>query len=355
MKIAHLFPDNTTFPANFMHGLRKFGHQKSNIIFIYFKELPDKLKSFEDFDIRLVSSISQLKDDLKEMDRIVFHSLYPHYLRIIPRLSDKHLSWVFWGYEYYNYFETNLYEPKTKRLVPGRSILKKLAQSFRKFQLMRAMKHIDSFLFWDASFFQQLKSKFQLKAKFEEFLYCRSFLDPIDSEDEKSEIKNKLVCYVGNSGELTGNQPDVYSVLAKTDGIEKVYSLLAYGKSNHIKIIERSASQQLGLLHVPIKEFVPFDEYLQTMNEVDIIICNHNRMQALGLIFNAILLEKILILNPKNHFEKVLSSIGVKVYQLNDIPRLLNKNTSETRLSNKKALLDYFNPARLREYYCTFK
>ena len=319
VKKAHLFPDNITFVANFMDGLRKFRRKEENTIFVFFEKIPERLQRYSDLDIRAVSTTSGLLKTLNEFDEITFHSLYPHYLHLIPKLNNKTLNWVFWGYEYYNYFETELYEPLTNKLVPKKSILKMLAQRLRKFQLVTAMKCIDNFLFWDRSFFKKLKKQFTLKAEFKEFLYCKSFLEPITLTNSSPRQSGDCTCYVGNSGDLSGNQPDVFQTLSKTLGITKVYSLLAYGKSKHLKIIENYGDRKLGIIHHPIRNFLPRNQYLNTMNEVDIIICYHSRMQALGLIFNAILIEKILVLNPKNNFTTLINNLGIIIFYLKDL------------------------------------
>ncbi len=336
-----------------MYGLRYFGFKKSNTIFVYFNTVPNKLQSYTNFDVRPVTSMKKLRNELEAFDHIVFHSLYPHYLSLIPRLSGKRLSWVFWGYEYYNYFETNYFERETKRILPRRSIIKYVTRWIRKQQLKKALKKIDFFLFWDRIFYNKLKQKFNLKAEFHEFLYCRSFFEKIELPNEKESKADGFICYVGNSGYLSGNQPDVYKKISSIKNIRTVYSLLAYGNEAEIKRIEQSAKKYLNN-HIPIKEFLPFDKYIQMMNNIDIVICYHNRMQALGLIFNAILLKKRLVLNEKNNFKRILKSIGIQTFNLEDIEWFDKKKEIKQLDQNRKLLLQYFNRDRLYHYYSVF-
>jgi len=355
MATAHLFPDNTTFSANFMYGLTKLNYQEDNSIFVYFDKVPTKLKVYQrDFKIYPVKKIKNLRKELNNYERIVFHSLYPHYLSLIPKLKHQDISWIFWGYEYYNYFETNQYESETLNFLSKKPLIKKLAIFVRRYQIKSAIKRIDNFFFWDQSFFEFLSKKFNMTANFHEFLYCRSFFDKKEISKPREVSLENPKCYVGNSGYLSGNQPDVYSKLSQTNHVTKVYSLLAYGENRQIRQIERAAEKFIPEKHQPIKEFLPFDKYIQMMNEVDVVICFHNRMQGLGLIFNAILLEKVLVLNKKNNFQKVLNKIGVKTFSLDDIDDLSEKVDKNILIKNKNTLYNYFNKDRLLNYYKVF-
>ena len=158
MKTAHLFPDNSTFASHFLYALDRFGFAEKPVVFLYFDVLPEPLTPYrEKFDIRVTKNIKKLEETLRQFDKIVFHSLYPHYLHLILRLKDKQIGWVFWGYEYYNYFETDNYEPVTQSKIPPRSILKKLTAIYRRNQLKRVFKKIDVFYFWDKHLYEDLK------------------------------------------------------------------------------------------------------------------------------------------------------------------------------------------------------
>ncbi|MCP4458486.1 MAG: hypothetical protein GY816_10760 [Cytophagales bacterium] len=354
MKTAHLFPDNTAFSSNLLYGLNHFG-LNGNTIFVYFNELPHVLEEYSNsFELIATTNKSSLLKQLREYDRIVFHSIYPHYLSLFKHLKDKRLEWVFWGYEYYNYFDSDQFEPVTQNLVPKRSLFKRLTTTYIRIQLRKAYKEFDVFLFWDHLFFETLKQRFDMKAEFREFLYCRPFFKKPAPSKLKPSKEGGLHVYIGNSSHLTGNQPDVITALSSVDGISKVYALLAYGWKNHQQIIIDDASKHQFNSFEPITEFLPYEEYLEKMASVDVIICYHNRMQALGQIFNAIILEKALILNEKNNFNQILTRLGIRLFSFKDLnsPDLIRN--AEILKKNKEVLLAYFNKDRLRDYYNYF-
>lgn len=125
----------------------------------------------------------------------------------------------------------------------------------------------------------------------------------------KTKKNNYYNVLLGNSSDPSNNHIEGLKWIKKNiKGNCEVYCVLSYGD----EIGKRLAIQEGGLLfgeHFhPITSFMARKEYLLFLIDMDIVIMNHNRQQAVGNIITSIVLGKPVILKSRNVVYQILKS-----------------------------------------------
>ncbi len=233
---------------NYKYGLKK----SENIIWLNKKVHIFKFLSFLNFS-----------------KKIILHGLWDdRIIRILlaqPWLLKKSY-WVMWGGDFY---------------FPEK-------QTNRKKKIIKKMGNLLTYIEGD---YKLAKEWYGATGKFH---YCFVYPSNLYKEYRIGEKNTTSInVLLGNSADPTNNHFEILDKLTKykTKDI-KIYTPLSYGNKEYAEHVIREGKKNFGENFIPLREFLPFDEYLKLLAEIDIAIFNHNRQQAMGNIITLLGLGK---------------------------------------------------------------
>ena len=134
------------------------------------------------------------------------------------------------------------------------------------------------------------------------------------------EVKNipkaVIKILVGNSAAESNNHLDAFEKLKKLKNIA-IYCPLSYGSVSYREMVIKAGERIFGQNFHPITDFMQRKEYVEFVNEMDIIYMYHNRSQAWGNIATALTLGKPVFLKEENALKLSVSGLGIKTYNAN--------------------------------------
>lgn len=139
---------------------------------------------------------------------------------------------------------------------------------------------------------------------------------------------------LGNSADPTNNHVDgMMLIKKKLNDDYKLYTVLSYGSELGKKWAMDCGNNLFGDNFYPIVDFMNRHEYLEFLNNMDVVVMYHNRQQAVGNIMTSLVLGKPVFMKSSNVVYQLLKEIGVKtIYGVNEI--------------NKKKLSYYIEDAK---------
>lgn len=299
---------------------------------------------------------------------VMFHSLPIDRYRLLASIPDGiKVFWFGWGYDYYpllkNEFPNGLVMPRTakisrpkytKRLIYAiRSRVKRSLQSagLRPAPAITdilALQRIDYFSpVLDVEYHLVCKHYAWFTAKY----ICWNYGTVEDDFSLPGLIggatgKNILL---GNSAAHENNHIEIIDAIKNQLDLSeiKVIVPLSYGDNKYRDEVIRYGKKVLGENFVPLIDFMPYDQYIQTLSSCGFVMMNHLRQQALGNICISILLGAKIFLHPINPLYNWLKAKGVvlgNIEELDDSPL-----TEEERDTNIKAIRAHWGREAQRE------
>lgn len=274
-----------------------------------------------------------------EAEKIIFHQLnQPRlllFLSIFYPLSFRKSTWSIWGGDaYFHSFKKNTLKDNLIERV--------FAHVIRRFPTIAAYIPGD---------YDVVKAKYNTKAK-----YIRAkYPSPIDVGclRDVPKIEKKLpttTILVGNSGDPSNEHIATFELLSKYKNHDiKVVSVLSYsGTKDYIEKVIESGNMIFGNKFSPITEYMPLEDYLKFISDVDICVFNHKLSQGLGNLFLFFALGgKVFISNQTTPFQ-FYKSTGVDLCATEDIQHLSFEDfctfSQESRQTNKDLIfkeIDY--------------
>lgn len=220
---------------------------------------------------RIASIIHSFKilPTLSKADLIITHGFSLQYYHLLKPSLLKKTVWVIWGYDLYDYRNTN------------RTIYQKLA-FFLKKNLVRKIPYVIA----RPTDFKLLQEHYQSNAQLfivEPLYGVGSKPIPHIRESESETIHITL----GNSATPTNLHFDALEHLSKfKDEDIRIYLPLSYGDMEYAKSVREKAESLFGEKVVVLDKFMSPEDYRVFLSKMDIGIFNNNRQQALGNISN---------------------------------------------------------------------
>lgn len=135
--------------------------------------------------------------------------------------------------------------------------------------------------------------------------------------------------FIGNSALPFSNHLEAFRILKDLDiGSRKVIVPLSYGNSQYADYIEKVGYSIFKDNFQPLRKFLPLHEYLRELQSCGIVILNHNRQQAVGILIAMLYMGSKVYLNESNTLFHYLSRIGIGPHSI----------SKELRPSNPTAL-----------------
>ncbi len=295
---------------------------------------------------------SRLAEEIasSDADAVVFHSLrrsfYP-VLRSVP--PNRKIAWIGMGYDYYPMLTASnqlLLEDTSQlcRPSPGRRALESAMIPVRKMREMlgyREREHDREVLSRITHFAPVLDSEYAM------VLAANPWFSPEYLDFNYGTVEDDWTLalpgpespggdvLVGNSADPSNNHLECFQLLSRMDGLEgrRVIVPLSYGSSAYRAQILACGRELLGDAFTPLVDFMPPQQYIQTLASCGTVLMNHLRQQALGNILISGMLGARICLNPLNPLYEWLQKRGVAVGSIEtlDLDPLTMIEREETR------------------------
>jgi hypothetical protein len=241
-----------------------------------------------------------------------------------------------------------------------RAILNYKKEARKLFELKKQTIHRINYLLLDTTIFigdyDKIKSIYKLKSiNSFPFIYNQNF----DKAIELKTIVNKtntINVQIGNSATEANNHMDCIKVLKKFKKEEiKLIIPLSYGRPDYAEVVKKYCTQVFNDKFEALEKFMPREEYVKKLNEIDVAIMFHNRSQAFGNCITLLTLGKKLYLKNNNPFWPLFHKIGIIVFDANTIKNLtfeeFSKPLSEEQIqSNIEKIANLFSDKKRLEY-----
>ncbi len=246
------------------------------------------------------------------------------FLYLFPRLRKK-VYWLIWGKDLYFY-----------KLLKKKHFYHEIYEFFR-IRVFKDIKHVVTYVKGDYSL---AKRWYGLDAEYHEcFMYPSNLYKHINIQSKPHEGIN---IQVGNSADPSNNHLEIFEHLSqfKSQPI-KLFTPLSYGDQNHAKEVIKTGQEMFGDQFVALTEFMPYEDYLKFLSDIDIAVFAHNRQQAMGNTISLIGLGKKIFMKPNISSWDLFTEIGLKVYDINTLD--LDRLTEAQKSHNQMAVRTYFS------------
>lgn len=338
-RILHIIPYEK-FTADYVNEICRLFDYSRHVFYVYGVKTEADIRS--DFDKKATIIFEskftfrgafRLVKMCRESRKVIIHSLFlpPLYLiaisLFIKKFGDK-TFWDIWGADLYDTYESR-----------KKNFAHRAREVFRK----RFIKNIAAVGDIPGDY-DYLKERYKTNATF----YLASYIYDFPALEEKERCGKTCNILLGNSANPSCCYPDALEKLSvfKEEDI-KIFCILSYPKNEkrYIASVIEKGKDIFGEKFIPITEFMPYEEYMQLLNKIDIAVFNNNRQQALGNIAGLLFYGKRVYLNKQNACYDHFNRIGAKLFLLNDLKREDIRITEyiELKERNQKVIEDFFS------------
>ncbi len=296
-----------------IHFLNKWFPEIEQIFFVYgssseyLATAPGNVRFLEKFDQ------PDFIAEAKLADRVIFNGLFKQSISIVLAQYTDIISkgiWIPWGGDLYRYqVQTDLPEYKIER-------------SFFS-QFVSKLYGIATPIRGD---YDLAVSWFKTSAKYIDFFLIIYPFEAaeLDCYISSKPAKNHIAIQVGNSGDPSNRHLEIFQWLNNQgDRNIRIYAPLSYGNPDYIKTVIHQGRQMFGDRFVPLTSLASHEVYNRHLASMDVLICNHNRQQALGNISISLYLgTKVFLRSDVTTWEYLTEKLGCRVFDTASIPTL---------------------------------
>lgn len=273
------------------------------------------------------------------------------YVDEIP--ADLKIAWFLWGHEYYSHwcpFYAKLFGPGTLRAATPwwKHKLRPLVWRLkgRRADFKRVLSRYDFCVCLLRAEFEMLEKE-GLTTGMTYIEGAVAALSGFLSDDTLCD-ENARNIQVGNSASFTNNHIEAFEKLAKLDlSGRKVIVPLSYGSQECREFVLSAGERILGEHFQPLVDFMPLEEYLETVSSCGTVIMNHNRQQALGNIFASLWRGARVYLNDTVVY-RGLTQMGFEVNRIDSELGDFSPMPSETVIAHRTLLKKHLGEEELR-------
>lgn len=154
----------------------------------------------------------------------------------------------------------------------------------------------------------------------------------------------KVRIQVGNSATESNRHIEVFSELVPfRDKDIEIICPLSYGDEEYSEQIQGIGRAMFGDRFIPVRQFLPYDEYLELLESIDIAIFNHDRQQGMGNIISHLGCGHKVYLRSDQTPWSVFVDRGIRVFDIADGVSLEH----EIMLDNQVLVETHFSADRL--------
>jgi len=271
---------------------------------------------------------------LYRAEKIIIHGLWDR--RVIQLLALqpwllKKSYWVIWGGDLYTY-------QQSKRTLQwwGKEIFRRL--------VIKNVGNLVTSIYGD---YELARRWYGAKGRWHECFVYPSNLHrkyPLPSMGARSQINILL----GNSATQTNGHAEVLEKLRNYANQDiRIFCPLSYGDNAYAEEVIKSGVEIFGEKFVALRRFVPIEDYMKLLADIDIAIFNHNRQQGIGNITMLLGMGKKVYMRPEITSWEGLRGLGLKIFDVNcvDISLINDADAAE----NRRIISDVFSADQLVE------
>lgn len=297
--------------------------------------------------IRNDEAYKKLIKNISQTHVVVFHSFQITWAPLIYAIpSQIKRVWLFWGYEGYDTIpKANFLDWKSNYAMYSKSLMGALRFSYNRLKVNFILKRndearkiiskMDYCATWvDADYL--FAKKFNPHLKFLQFNYYTKELMNFEEIPVQAINHNRIL--LGNSGASTNNHIEALQYLHKIKYGGEIFCPLSYNASeNYLMNVCLFGDKLFGSRFIPLKNFMPLNEYQEIINSCGVIWMNHKRQQAAGNLLFLFMAQKIIITDGRSPL-----NITFKKWGLNFFNREILKNltaVSEKDLERNRQII----------------
>ncbi|MFK8037709.1 MAG: TDP-N-acetylfucosamine:lipid II N-acetylfucosaminyltransferase [Crocinitomicaceae bacterium] len=351
--ILHIFHDN-----NFIELTKgEFDKSKNENLYVILSDKSDTKNDISHFDHQSLVTLIQEN----HFSCIVIHYLTSEKAEVILDSNySGEVHWSIWGNDMYNssfgfsadgildrdtkkYLKINEIKTSNKRRLFTNPLIKKIAHKlyFLVKRRVHPSQNITKLLPKITSYSTVIPNEkdvinpFLINANYKPFTYGNlKTLIPIKYLNSSPKDLGNAIC-VGNSATPSNNHLSAFS---KLDSTLLVRIPFAYGEDRYKKAVLKDFDNNDNF-HF-LKEYVPYEKYMESLTLANTLIINTHRQQAVGTILMGLYLGMRIYLNAKNPTYHFLKDLGVEVFDFfEDFDNYKNKPmTCEQVQNNQKCV-----------------
>lgn len=268
---------------------------------------------------------------MNSADKIILHGLWD--MRVLMLLTAqpwllKKCYWVIWGGDLYTY------------KLGKRGLRWWRNEILRRF----VIKRIGHFITHIKGDYDLAEKWYGAKGEWHEcFMYPSNLYQEAPVQSSTHAGINILL---GNSADPSNNHIEVLEKLKSYAGENiKIYCPLSYGDQSYAHRVSGYGGSLFGEKFIPLRNFMPIEEYNELLAKIDIAIFNHKRQQGMGNIVALLGLGKKVYLRNDITTVQALNNIGLIIGDINEIQ--LTPLDEKSARQNKKKISIFFSRQNL--------
>jgi dTDP-N-acetylfucosamine:lipid II N-acetylfucosaminyltransferase len=354
MKIAHLFPDSPflSFTADAFETVAP-----GTNTFLVYALRGDVARH----GLPATATVQTVVNDARGLDEAssvvagsdiaIFHSVGAFGARALAAAPSRTLKvWSGWGGDYYGSGlsgATGLLGPQSARYYRlSRTLPGKVQRTYRHVKsslpLGAAARAADVFSAPIPNDLAVFKSRFRgFRGRYSQLNYASvedTFASsaPVTGDD----------ILLGNSATVQNNHFEALELIAQTGTAgRRVVVPLSYGDAAYADAVVARGSELLGSDFMPLREFMPLEDYQQVVGACSVVVMGHRRQQGIGNVAAALWSGAHVFLDERNPLSAFLRDRGAFVGTLgalaaNGMPTA--RVTGDEREENRRVLREFW-------------
>lgn len=264
-------------------------------------------------------------------EQVILHSLFIDkkmhvVIAILSCIMPRKFSWYVWSADLYK-------EHKAELQIRGIALSKRIKRWCRT----RIIRHLHKIIVVADEDYTYAKQTYGTRALMVQAEYAYNLID-MKTEEKAKDIITILAGHNASSSLLHKEMYDRLSFLAK-EPVE-ILSMLSYpDMGDYTEKVIKCGYKIFGNKYHPITEWVPYEKYIQMLNQIDVALFEGDCMNGAGNIFNLIYLGTKVYLSEKNSIYHQLKREGIICYSKEKLQQnIFEELSEEEKQTNKKKI-----------------
>ena len=359
IKIAHFIHDEK-FPDA---AYKLFEEVAPDCSDYYIASRSQKLKYIKNIPIKFINRFSFkskrfIKKLENEYDFVMLHALTAFNIQLVAHAASSKIKfvWIGMGYDYYDliyeneedlllqdtqkiFHELRGEQNDTKLLQKIKDLAKKAI--YKNITKEEVISRIDYFSPVLSNEYEMVKTKLQEKGikKFPDYVYWNYGVSAHTLDDNNAPTVNQdqKGILLGNSASFTNNHMEMLDFLKENSSrFSQIVCPMSYGNVTYGKHIEQIGKSFFDEKFISIRQFMPYEEYVEKISKTSIVIMNHKRQQAAGNVIVMLLKGATVFLREENPLFKHYKDMDVVLFSIQDLKK--NPELFERRLTNEEII-----------------
>lgn len=335
--VVHLFGWDKKFVLPFRDFIHEHFADGRHQFIIYGDVKEDDVPTSPDTSVmpRVFKNIVAVTKAMNKADKIILHGLFNNHLFYLLAMQPwllKKIYWVMWGGDLYIHN------------APVKDWRWKINEFFRHL----IVKRIGHFITYIKGDYELARKWYGAKGEYHHCLmYPSNLYKDFNLPSKQGTAINILV---GNSADPTNNHAEVLEKLTvyKHENIQ-IFCPLSYGPPDEAERIAKLGRELFGDRFTPLLDFMPFENYLELLGQIDIAVFAHKRQQAMGNTITLLGLGKKVYMRHDVTPWATFSELDVKVFDVRNFDLIPLKDA--VRKDNKVRIGSHFSEDALCKQY----